>query len=461
MKPTAAMSKCIFVCLIVIVPFIVSAQKNYAALLDRYMQAYAKVHDFSGAVLVAKKGKVIYQKAFQFANREWQVPNTIDARFEIGSITKQFTAAAILQLAEQGKLQVEDRLSKYFPDYPKGDSITLHMLLNHTSGIYNYSDNPELLNLNPNTPITALKDTLINLFKNKPFDFSPGTWWRYSNSNYILLGYIIEQVSGQTYQDYVVKNLLQKAGMTNTGILRHDTIVPRFANGYTRMPAGWTKGGIFPVNAGFSAGCLFSTVGDLLKWSEALSAGKVISTASLEKMNRPNAGDRGYGYGVFVDRMLNHRAIYHGGATLGYNTFLVYYPDDDVRMVFLANKDTRLDFITKAFAAILFDQEVILPHKRTPVTIDTTSLHRFTGEYEGAGLPFPVNIVARDHKLYLRLWQDLELFPESASTFYIGESDMEIQLEYKLNVNNEVEHIYVIDSGVRTEVKRIQLAKSN
>jgi CubicO group peptidase (beta-lactamase class C family) len=460
MKLTVTKNKQVLLCLIAAIPFMVSAQKNYTALLDRYMQAYAKVHDFSGAVLVAKKGKVIYQKAFQFANREWQVPNTVSARFEIGSITKQFTAAAVLQLAEQGKLQVEDKLSKYFPDYPKGDSITLHMLLNHTSGIYNYSDNPAFFDLNPNTPIAALKDTLLNLFKNKSFYFSPGTWWRYSNSNYLLLGYIIEKVSGQTFQDYIFKNLLQKAGMANTGILRHDTIVPRFANGYTRTPAGWTRGGIAPVNAGYSAGGLFSTVGDLLKWGEALRAGKIISAASLEKMNRPNHEDRGYGYGVFVDRFFNHRAIFHGGATLGYNTYMIYYPEDDLRMIFLANKDTRLDFLPKAFAAILFDHKVSLPYKRTPVAIDPTRLKQYVGSFQGQGVPFLINIIEKKHKLYLQLHQDIELYPESETKFYIGDSDVEMQLEYVLDARKEVERIYFIDSGVKTEVKRIESSTS-
>ena len=142
--------------------------------------------------MVAKKGKIIYQEAFGMANREWNMPNTIDTRFPIASLTKQFTAAAILQLTEKGKLNLEDKLSRFYPDYPKGDSITIHMLLNHTSGIYNLLQDPAFTEINANIPIESLADSnLINIFKNKPFDFSPGSYWRYSNSGYILLGFII------------------------------------------------------------------------------------------------------------------------------------------------------------------------------------------------------------------------------------------------------------------------------
>ena len=208
------MKKKLFVFFMALLPLVALAQKNYAHLLEKYMKAQEAIHEFSGAVLIAKKGKIIYKQAFGQANREWKISNTVDTRFPIASLTKQFTAAAILQLAEQGKLQTEDKISKYFPGFPKGDSITIHMLLNHTSGIQNILQDPFFTEINVNTRIEALNDTtLINIFRNKPFDFSPGTWWRYSNSGYFLLGYIIEKLSGLTYRNYVYKNILQKAGM--------------------------------------------------------------------------------------------------------------------------------------------------------------------------------------------------------------------------------------------------------
>ncbi|CAN5316618.1 hypothetical protein BH09BAC6_BH09BAC6_09600 [soil metagenome] len=179
---------------------IVSAQKNYPVLLDKYMQAQVNVNEFSGTVLVADKGKIIYKKAFGYADREWKLPNTIDTKFPICSITKQFTAAAILQLAEQGKLSLNDKLSAYFPGYPKGDSVTLHMLLNQTSGITDYTGLPGFY-AKHTLPLT--KDSVIALFKNQPYRFAPGTKWDYSNSNYFLLGYIIEKIAKQPYDVYL------------------------------------------------------------------------------------------------------------------------------------------------------------------------------------------------------------------------------------------------------------------
>ena len=443
--------KRVLVTAIVFFPLFALAQVNYKTLLDQYMQGFYKAYDFSGAVLVAKKGKVIYRKGFGKANREWQIANTVDSRFAIASLTKQFTAAAILQLAEKEKLDVQDKLSKYFPDFPKADSISIHMLLNHTSGIKEYSQNSDLFELNPNTPIGALKDTLINTFKYLPFDFSPGTFWKYSNSGYILLGYIIEQVSGKTYQEYIYKNMLQKAGMKNSDLLCHDTIIPYRAEGYTKTPQGWKMAKILPVNTRFSAGGLFSTVVDLYKWNEALYAGKVISRKSLAVMNRPNHGDFGAGYGIFVDQVYNRKALHHQGSVPGYSSFMARYPEDELSIIILTNRDTNLDFLSKGLAAILFDQPVVMPYKHKPALIDTTMLDRYAGAYEGS---FPLSIVKKNSKLHLRLHRDIELVPESETKFYIDEPDVDIQIEYVLNDRKEVAAVYYIEGGVKQKVKR-------
>ncbi|MGB2702780.1 MAG: serine hydrolase domain-containing protein, partial [Chitinophagaceae bacterium] len=173
--------------LFVLFPVFAGAQKNYPQLVDNYMQAELKVKEYNGAVLIVKKGKPIYQKAFGLADREWNVLNTVKTKFRIGSITKQFTAACILQLAERGKLNLDDKLNKYFKDYPKGDSVTIHMLLNHTSGIKNYTDIGAFW---PKAILPLSLDSMIAIFKNEPYDFSPGKQWNYINSGYFLLGVI-------------------------------------------------------------------------------------------------------------------------------------------------------------------------------------------------------------------------------------------------------------------------------
>ena len=186
--------------LLLLLPLTITAQKNYPELLNQYVQAEFKIKEFNGTVLVMQKGKVLYKKAFGMADREWNVPNTIETKYRIGSVTKQFTAACIMQLAGQGKLSVDDKLSKFIPDYPKGDSITVHMLLNHTSGITNYTDLPEFW---PKAILPLSTDSMIALFKNKPLDFSPGTKWNYSNSGFFLLGVIVEKASGKTFTEYL------------------------------------------------------------------------------------------------------------------------------------------------------------------------------------------------------------------------------------------------------------------
>lgn len=440
--------------ILVLTSFVAAAQQNHASLIDNYMSAQASVHEFSGAVLVAKKGEILYQKAFGLANREWNIPNTADTRFPIASLTKQFTAAAILRLEEQGKLSTSDKLSKYFPHFPKADSITIHMLLNHTSGIHDLLQDSEFADINPNLQIGQLNDSLlVNIFKDKPFDFAPGTFWRYSNSGYILLGYLIQKTSGISYRDYIQKNLLQKANMTNTDLFRFDTILPRRASGYSRMQHLWQNSRIININISFATGGLFSTVGDLFIWRKALNSGTIISEKSLRKMNTPNHEDRGYGYGVFIDKANNRRTIFHSGRLLGFSSFMIEYPDDDIQIIILTNRETNLDFIPKGLAGILFGKSVTPTYNRKPFAINKSDLTAFTGEFQSDEIPFPVNITSKNGKLFLFLGRDIELVPESENKFFIDEPDVEIQIEFETS-SKQVTHAYFIEGGLKTEVRR-------
>lgn len=433
------------------------AQKDPSKLLDKYVTAYAGVHGFSGNILVAKKGKIIYQKCLGQANREWQIANTPDSRFIIGSLTKQLTAAAILQLEEKGLLRTDDKVSKYFPDFPNGNLITLHMLLNHTSGLKSDGDDgePDVYKINPNIPLSQLKDTLINIFKNKPLEFQPGTSWRYSNSGYVLLGYIIEQVTAQTYRDYMHENIFMKCGMANTDLSSQDAIIRHFAFGYNLTPEyGWRKCKSTPINIGFSVGGLYSTTGDLLKWNEALVSGKVISKESFAKMHTPHFGEWGAGYGIFIGNAEGHKVYEHQGALEGYNTFMARYPEADICIIVLTNKDTNLDFLPKTIASIMFGKEIVMPHKRKAANIDSKLLATYEGDYEGPKLPFPVHIINKAGKLYLRMHREIELIPESDTKFYVDEPDVEIQLEFTPNDGKPAETAQFIAAGIKGEGKR-------
>ncbi|SCY50144.1 serine hydrolase domain-containing protein [Flavobacterium caeni] len=422
--------------------------------IDQYMRAQVTTHQFSGTVLVTQKGKVIYDNAFGLANREWKVPNTPDTKFPVCSLAKQFTAAAILQLQEQGKLKTSDVLAKYFPDYPKGDQVTLRMLLNHTSGIRECSLDARWFATDPNLPIAQLKDTILKTFKLKPYDFEPGTFWKYSNSGYLLLGFVIEQVSGEKYADYIRKNLLEKAGMTQSGSLVHDAIVPQLADGYSLLTGKWTKGETRSVEIGFSAGNLYSTTHDLDRWRDALMSGKIIGPVSLQEMDTPNHEDRGAGYGIFVDRFFGKRALHHGGAMSGVNTFMIDYPDDGLRIIILTNRDTNLDFVHKGLAGIVFGYDVLPTHVRKRQPVDSSLLANYTGTFQTDNIPFPINLVQNNDKLYWRIHRDIELVPESNQSFYIDEPDVEFQVEFELTNDKQIKTAYVIEGGVKMIMKK-------
>lgn len=226
------------------------------------------------ALSVAQDGRILYARAFGMADREWQTPNSVDSKFEIGSLTKQFTAACILQLADAGRLGLDDKLSKYFPDFPNGSSVTVHMLLNHTSGLHDYTALPGFARLKS---LAVEKDTVVALLTKESYDFPPGTQWRYTNSGYFLLADIVEKVTGKSFRDYMYDNVLQKAGLTNTDFNRRDEVLPSRARGYVKTPSGWTNAEYVSIEGLFGAGSMYSTIGDLFRWENALFGGKVLS----------------------------------------------------------------------------------------------------------------------------------------------------------------------------------------
>jgi len=292
------------------------------------------------AILIARNGQVIYKKAFGSANLELDVPMKPDFVFRIGSITKQYTAIAILQLVEQGKLSLHDQIQKYIPTIPLTiPPVTLEQLLTHTSGIPDY----EVLNFPIPTairidfPARQIIDSLMKL----PLDFTPGSRYHYSNSNYFLLGYILEQVSGQTYPDYLQEHLFKSAGLTHTDYDSPEKIIPGRVSGYAGHHHHWTNAGYISMSQVFSAGALVSTVEDEFKWHQALRTGKLIKKATLEKAQTPFTLTDGqpseYGYGWLIRRRNNTRSIEHSGGIDGFQSDEIYFPEKDIFIATLYN----------------------------------------------------------------------------------------------------------------------------
>lgn len=392
---------------------------------DEYVQSWIRDGLFRGTVLVAKDGKPVFQKGYGQANDEWSIPNASDTRFRLGSITKQFTAAAILQQIEQGKLQLTDPVSKYYTDAPETwKGITIHHLLNHTSGIPSYTALPNFFA--KESRIRRTPAEIIQLTQDKPLEFQPGEKFAYDNTGYILLGYILEKVTGQTYADYLDQKIFGPLGMKDSGYDLAEKIIARRAAGYAQ---DGKNTGFLDMSLPYAAGSLYSTVGDLLKWDQALYNGKVISADSLAKMTTPGKGD--YGYGLVIQEKNGRKVIGHGGGINGFNTNMIRFPDQGVVSIALANQNTNaVGPITDNLARLYMGEKITPRAKREAIQISSTKFDELVGEYELR--PGFVMKVFRDGDKFMTQATNqgaIEIFAMSESRFFPKVVDAEIEFE--------------------------------
>jgi CubicO group peptidase (beta-lactamase class C family) len=339
--------------------------------MARIVQPYVDAQMFMGSVLVAKNGKIIFSKSYGMADLEWSVPNSPTTRFNIASMTKQFTAASILLLEDRGKLKTDDLVKKYLPDAPASwDKITIYHLLTHTSGIPDDAAKYE-----PGTP-----DKLV--FNDKPLDFQPGEKWAYTNLGYIVLGYLLERITGQTYEDYVQENIFKPLGMKDSGMFSFVTVIPRRASGYWPDSNGIENADrSFDTRIGFSSGSLYSSTEDLLRWEEGLFGGRVLSPASLRKMTTPFKSN--YSCGLHVNRVNGNLMIEHDGNNIGFNSDMAYYPEDRIAVIVLANLNgTVTGELTKALAAVALGETPPTPSIHKEILLSKEVLARYAGTYQ-------------------------------------------------------------------------------
>ena len=301
------------------------------------IKSYVDADTISGALLVAVDGRPVLREGIGLANRELGVANTADLKFRIGSITKQFTATAILQLQEAGKLSLDDPVSKYYPAAPASwAKITIRHLLTHTSGIPSYTslagffDGPARLTHTP--------EELIRLTQDKPLEFEPGSKFAYDNSGYILLGYIVEKASGQPYAAYLKQHIFGPLGMAGSGYDSSE-IIPGRAMGYEPAPqGGWRNASFLDMSVPFAAGSLYSTVDDMLKWDQAIYAARLLQPASLKAMFTDYGNH--YGFGWVIDQKWGRDRIWHNGGINGFVSSFQRYPKNRVTVVVLSNEIT-------------------------------------------------------------------------------------------------------------------------
>lgn len=330
-----------------------------AAAYDAYMRAETEHGHFSGVVLVAHDGVPVFRQSYGMANYELSAPFAADTVFNVGSITKQFTAAAILQLQEQGRLSVQDPICHFLEHCPAAWlPITIHHLLTHTSGIPNYSGLPnwdEELVVRDYTPLE-----LAALFRDLPLQFAPGERHRYSNSGYHLLALIVERASGVSYDTYLNERFFASLGMTRTRFNNSRALVPGRATGYYSLGTQFRNASLHSPTIAYGSSGIFSTAGDLLLWDQALHSNRLLSQASRETMLTPFLDN--YAYGLRTGETFDRRQVNHSGSTQGFSSFMVRFLDDSVTIIVLSNSDeANATRVGRTLAAIYFGARYDLP----------------------------------------------------------------------------------------------------
>jgi CubicO group peptidase (beta-lactamase class C family) len=398
-----------------------SFAQTLADRMQQVVQPYVDAQMFMGSVMAAKSGNVIFSKSYGMADLEWNVPNSPTTKFNIASMTKQFTAASILLLEDRGKLKTDDLVKKYLADAPPSwDKITIYHLLTHTSGIPDDAAKYE-----PGTP-----DTLV--FNERPLKFQPGEQWDYTNLGYIVLGYLLERISGETYEDFVQKNIFKPLGMNDSGLMSFVTIIPRRASGYWPGSNGIENADRPGARIGFSSGSLYSTTEDLLRWEEGLFGGKLLTPISLRKMTTPFKHD--YACGLYVHRVNGRTVIDYDGNNVGFNAEMAYYPDEGVAVIVLANLNGYVTGrINSALAGVMHGEAVPFAAPPREIALTKEVLARYAGTYEFSDGQLVLTL--EGSHLIAHFGATFPLFAESETKFF--SKGWDLQFEFSKNDKGE------------------------
>lgn len=416
--------------LLLFIPIIIysqnSSDRKRIRKINKYIAQNFESHAPGCAILIAKKGKVLYKKGFGKANLEQAVAMQPDMVFRIGSITKTFTAIGILQLMEKNKLSLSDKLSNYFPAFQtNGKQITIENLLTHTSGIKGYEQLDAKV---PNAIRVDFKAELVlDSLAKLALDFEPGTQYAYSNSNYFILGLLIEQVGGLSYPQYLKENIFKPAQLNSTFYDNPNLIIPKRVSGYAYAEKNYWNAEFISMSLVYSAGALLSSVQDLFKFHEALYSGKLISKETLQKAIAPfqlaNGKPTEYGYGFFVKVENGQKSIGHGGAIDGFRAIQTYFPDQDIFISLLLNADQ--DGFLQLHAGItnlLLGKTMATSYK--DLQLNDAILDRYVGIYtfQEDKKQF-LKVYKKDNRLYADLsngtGSNMAFLAQSESLFYL------------------------------------------
>ncbi|CEJ69789.1 Penicillin-binding protein 4* [Chryseobacterium oranimense G311] len=405
---------------------------------DSIIRAYADINKFNGTALIHYNNATIFEKSYGWQDSENKIPSRNESIYQIASLTKSFTALVIVKLSEEGKLSVKDPVSKFIADYPRGNEITIENLLTHTSGIYEPLRNKEYFRL-LHTEESITESRELSFFKDEPLDFEPGTQFSYTNSGYILLGIIIEKVTGLSYEDAVRKIILDPLKMSHTGF---DYLALK--SPYKTVPYSYLsktkheKTEIWNPELTGPAGQIYTTAEDLYKYYQGLKNYEIVSKESFRKMTTPFLS--GYGYGWFIDDLYGKKVINHGGNIEGATSYLAMLPEDDICIILLNNiTSKKLEKAGNTILAALLDQPFDLPKPKKEVTLDASLLKRYAGDYALQENKI-IHILYENGQLFIQNNNDpkVRMLAEKEDVFFLADDDAEITFTLKKGEKNIV-----------------------
>ena len=411
--------------------------------------------------LVARDGKILFERAFGNADVDGHAPAALETKFLIGSVTKQFTAAAILKLQEMGQLSVDDKLSNYYPDFPRADEVTLHHLLTHTSGMHSYTSEPDF-GARVGSAIDV--DDLIGEIHEYEFEFDPGEKWEYSNSGYLILGRIVEKVSGQSYGEFLQQWFFDPLGMKDTGVYDNGNAYTNQAKGYSFVDEELQPAKPWHMSWAGGAGQLYSTLHDLMRWNEGVFGGQVLNEASRQAAFTPATLNDGsqteYGYGWMISDMRGLKVITHSGGLDGFASHLARYPDQNVTVVAMCNcvpgGAEAGAFQAGGVLAELFLWQEMQPRKAPEIdeSIDTEKLAKYVGRYDyGRAV---MELTLKDGQFYGQLTGQpaIKLFPQSETVLVA--KIVEASIEFVSDDDGNVTHVIHRQGSQTIEAPRME-----
>ncbi|MCC3216516.1 serine hydrolase [Chryseobacterium sp. X308] len=409
--------------------------------LEQLFSTYEKAGLFSGSVLIAEKGKIIFENSYGYRNAPRKEKNTNNSLYRVFSTTKMFTATVIFQLEEQGKLSLDDKLSKYYPDFPKGDSITLAHLLSHTSGIQNHTNSED----------TVDEEIFLKYISAKPLNFPPGKDWDYSNSGYYILGYIIKKVTGSDYDKVIENNILKPLTMNHSGFNFNSVTDENKALGYEFLSDNKSNEALrFKTDHPFGAGAMYSTVEDLFKFNEALKNHTLLKKETTDKAFTPYLKDH-YGLGFQISTVFNKKRVGHDGGGPGYRSRYHRIPEDDICVIVISNSElSHTDYIFPQVEKILYNKPYSIP---AIAKVSAEDLKKLDGVYSTENSNFYIR--SADGKLVFKEgnYPRNALLPKSRTSFQLDEK---FSCTFKPDKNGKIDTVVIHfwDGTVKTAKRK-------